>query len=241
MSETLSQIEHAMRGDAETLRIIGQNIANAEVTAYRRQIAVAHVPFQQAVDELAPTLLDQRAELHIVNDLEPGTLKPSSEGLDVAIEGDGFFMLQGTDNVLLTRRGDFHRSAEGTLVASSGQAVLGTQGTIQLDSAAVDIDAQGVVRAGDAVLGQLKLVRVSDVSQLSSLGNGLFTLATNNAAIEDGSVRVRQHFLEGANVNSTGEMVQLMETLRHFEAAQRFVRGYDQMMEKAISELGKVE
>jgi flagellar basal body rod protein FlgG len=41
-------------------------------------------------------------------------------------------------------------------------------------------------------------------------------------------------------VNPTGEMILLMEALRRFETAQRYVRGYDQMLEKAISELGKV-
>ena len=75
-------------------------------------------------------------------------------------------------------------------------------------------------------------------SQLTPLGGDLYTAAQlpegNDAA------RVRQGFLEASNVESVQEMVRLIETMRHFESVQRFVRGYDDMMGKAISELGKV-
>ena len=50
MSDAIGLIKEAMRADADTLRVVGQNIANAEVTAYRRQISVARTGFDEVVD-----------------------------------------------------------------------------------------------------------------------------------------------------------------------------------------------
>lgn len=68
----------------------------------------------------------------------------------------------------------------------------------------------------------------------------MYLSPTESGLENDGHALVRQGFLETSNVTPVGEMVQMMETLRHYEAAQRFVRGYDELLEKAISELGKV-
>jgi flagellar basal-body rod protein FlgG len=103
-----------------------------------------------------------------------------------------------------------------------------------------EIDSAGNVHVGADVVGRLRIVQVADESQLQYIGNGMYESAVTSAYDTDGQTLVRQGFLETSNVTPVGEMVQMMETLRHFEAAQRFVRGYDELLEKAISELGKV-
>jgi flagellar basal-body rod protein FlgG len=240
MSEAIGLIGNTMRADADALRVIGQNIANAEVTAYRRQISVSRPGFEQTVEAMASSPAIGAPVADTVTDSRTGTLRSTAEPLNVAIEGAGFFVLQGASGLLLTRRGDFHVSPDGILTAASGEAVLGTQGPIQLSTASPQIGADGVIHDGADVLGQLRLLQVADEERMQSLGNGVFVAPGDARAIDAGASVVRQGFLETSNVNPTGEMVQLMETLRHFEMAQRFVRGHDQMLEKAISELGKV-
>ena len=137
MSEAIGMIRGAMQADAEALRIIGQNIANAEVTAYRRQISLSAGGFDRLVSsinaqggELA-TNAAAAIERSIAIDSQPGTLKSTGGPLDVALEGEGFFVLQSAAGPVLTRRGDFHVSAEGMLSAASGETVLGNNGPIQ--------------------------------------------------------------------------------------------------------------
>ena len=234
MSDTISVLAAAMRADADAVRMIGQNVANADVTAYRRQVPVQSAAF-------AELLGDSTVSTEAAVDSRTGTLKTTSEPLNLALEGDGFFVLQAAGGrTVYTRRGDFRVSAEGLLTAASGEPVLGMSGPIQLGSAIPTIEADGTVRSGTDAIDQLQVVHFGDETKLQYLGNGLYADPGDAAASEAGYAIVRQGFLETSNVTPVTEMVQLMETMRHFEASQRLVRGYDELLQKAISELGKV-
>jgi flagellar basal-body rod protein FlgF len=94
------------------------------------------------------------------------------------------------------------------------------------------------VRVGGEIVAQVRIAQVSAGTSLAPLGGDLYAAA--QLPDPDMSARVRQGFLETSNVESVQEMVRLIETMRHFETVQRFVRGYDDMVGKAITELGKV-
>jgi flagellar basal-body rod protein FlgF len=243
MSDAMAMIESAMRADAEALRVIGQNIANADVPAYRRQIAMSPAGFDDLVTRTArddASDAERSEPVAPVLDMRPGTLRSTGEALHLALEGSGFFVLQSSAGLLLTRRGDFGVSAEGMLTAASGEALLGSMGPIHVGAAIPTIDTAGNVHIGSGVIDKLRVAQVEEDAQLQYAGNGMY-LGGSAALLEsDGRALVRQGFLETSNVTPVGEMVQMMETLRRFEAAQRFVRGYDELLEKAISELGKI-
>lgn len=246
MSEAIGMIRGSMHADAEALRTIGQNIANAEVTAYRRQIPLSTGGFEQLVDSInrggGESAMNSATALQrsVAIDSQPGTLKATGEPLDLAIEGEGFFVLQSAAGTVLTRRGDFHVSADGVLSAASGEPVLGKNGPIQIGIGVPTIDIDGTIRVNDDVIDELRIAQVEGAGDLQYLGNGQYLSAS--AAIQDAESYpvVRKGFLETSNVTPVNEMVQMMETLRHFEASQRLIHGHDQMLEKAISELGKV-
>ena len=85
MSEGIAALSEAMRNDAETLRVIGQNVANLETVAYRREIAVMRPSFEEASDD-ARTALVRPLTMESVIDLRPGTLKGTSEALHLALD-----------------------------------------------------------------------------------------------------------------------------------------------------------
>ena len=254
MSEVLQSIANAMQADVASLRTISQNIANAEVPAYRRQIALA--PTAGAIDYLSAAaaagdlttangvsfeqlLAEPTRRAPIATDHTPGTLKSTGEPLHLAIEGEGYFVVQTEQGVQLTRRGDFHVNADGVLAAASGEPVLGTKGPIAVGTAVPIVLGDGTVRVGETALDQLRVVAVPD-ADLQYLGNALYDApAAELTTLEQPSVR--QGFLEAGNVTPVQEIVQMMETLRHFETAQRLVLGYDQLQQRAISELGRVD
>jgi flagellar basal-body rod protein FlgF len=235
MSGVMNVIESAMRADAEAARVIGQNIANAEVTAYRRQIPLAAASFASVLDQSNEAAA---APPRVAMDFKPGALRSTGEPTHVALEGAGFFVLASGSGARLTRRGDFAVSSTGVLVSANGDAVLGGNGPIQVGSSVPTIDNDGTIKVGDQVIDRLRIVDVADPSRLQYLGDGTF-LAAPEHFVDAASVSLLQGHLEAANVTPIGEMVQLMETVRHFEAAQRYARGYDEMLQKAISELGK--
>ena len=69
MSEAIAALSDAMRNDAETLRVIGQNVANMETTAYRREIAVLR-PFDQVADD-ARVAVERPLAMETVVDQRP--------------------------------------------------------------------------------------------------------------------------------------------------------------------------
>jgi len=236
MSDVIAALSDAMRNDAETLRAIGQNVANSETTAYRREIAVTQPSFEAAADE-ARNALAAPAVFETVIDQRPGTLKSTSEALHLALEGPGYFVIDAPQGEALTRRGDFRLDNEGRLVTQQGLPVLGDNGPVQLGGTP-QISADGSVRVGGEVVARLRVAQVATDAPLVPINGDLYS--GTQLSQEDATARVRQGFLETSNVESVQEIVRLVETMRHFETVQRFVRGYDDMMGKAISELGKV-
>jgi flagellar basal body rod protein FlgG len=103
------------------------------------------------------------------------------------------------------------------------------------------IDTQGNIRDNGSIVGQLKLVTVADPQSLQEVGNGLYIAPDSTSAEIADTARVRQGFTEAANVITMNEMIRMIETVRHFEASQKLLQGYDAMLDRAISDLGSVQ
>jgi flagellar basal-body rod protein FlgG len=245
---------HSMHQDMNGLDRIAMNLTNSATPGYQRAVAVQH-PFAALVaGPLAPqatvwtgvdtALAEQAPPVDIVNDTRPGTLKATGASLDLALAGAGWFEIATSAGPAYTRSGSFHVDARGRLVTAQGDAVMGKSGEIFVEGRDVAIDGAGRVRdraaADDAApLAQLKIVRFDDAARMARLGNGLLDGAGAPAVLDDADIDVRQGYLENANVGHMQEMVQLMQTMRHFESMQRVVQGYDEMLGTAIRRLGE--
>ena len=243
MIDALAIAAQSMSDDMTRMSIISQNLANVSTIAYRKQLALSRpfldylpVPVAGGTGALPVTL--PRAE--IVMDQGAGTQRSTSNPLDFAIEGDGFFELRGAQGPIYTRRGDFKIDGQGRLVSATGLPVMGVGGEISLASEEVRVDAEGKIFERDVQVAQLRIVRFANPQALHYAGSGLYVSPTG-AAADPGATnqRVRQGYLENSNVASASEMVRLVETLRHFEANQKVIQGYDQMLERAIRTLGE--
>jgi flagellar basal body rod protein FlgG len=115
---------------------------------------------------------------------------------------------------------------------------MGVSGELVISGTTAQIDRNGEVREDDRVMGQIKLVRFSDPQDMVSLGNGAFYQGSARLADAGVDGNIRAGYLENSNVNSPQEMVRLTETLRHFEAMQKIMQGYDDAFEKALHKLG---
>jgi flagellar basal body rod protein FlgG len=240
VSTIVAATEMGMLDDAERLRIISNNLANVGTVGFKRQLAVSPSFDQQLLQSAPRTQAGDRAGsvLTAYTDRSAGTLTHTGNPLDLALEGDAYFVIDTGLQEAYTRQGTFRLDADGQLVTASGEKVVTTEGDVRLTSPAPSIDAQGNIRDNGAVVGQLKLVTVNNPQSLLETGNGLYTATDSTVAAPADSARVRQGYTEAANVMTMNEMIKMIETVRHFEASQKMLQGYDAMLDRAITDLG---
>lgn len=176
-------------------------------------------------------------------DLSSGPLSQTSNPLDLAIEGGGYFSVETASGTRYTRNGSFSLNARGELVTKDGDAVLGTNGgplTIPRGATQISITSTGRVSTERGQVGRLKLVSFEDDNLLTPAGGTL--LAANGAQEADAEedVRIHQGFLEGSNVQPVFEMNKMIEIQRLYTAAQTMIMNEHDMQRSMIDKLTKV-
>jgi len=126
----LSASVSGMSAQASNLATISENIANANTTGYKQ----ASTAFQDLVDQMGSSSASYNAggagTLVRYNVLEQGSLTSTTSPTDLAIQGNGFFLVQGADgNTYLTRAGSFTQDASGDLVNAAGYKLMGYSAT----------------------------------------------------------------------------------------------------------------
>ncbi len=222
-----------MKGDLLRMTTISQNLANVLTSGYKKQVALGGGFAQQVMAGLEQA---QPAAVLTI-DPSPGTLRYTGLAQDAAIDGGAFFEVAGTDGPAFTRQGSFHTDLRGRLVTAEGMPVMGVNGEIML-SGPYTIEANGDVRQGERIVARLKLVHFANPTALEPLGGGLYRQGGAGLAEPGAASTVRSGYLENSNVSSPQEMVRLTETVRHFEALQKIMQGYDETLEKTIRKLG---
>ena len=224
----------SMDRDMQRLTHIGQNLANVQTAGYKRVVHAAR-PFTEALSAASASDVDDTSI-----DSGAGPLRASSNPLDLAIDGEGFFEFETPQGPALSRQASLHVDGQGRLVNDAGLPVQSERGELRvaMPVANLRVDAHGEVWADDRSIGKLRLSRVGNPGGLQPLGGGLYRPAADDATQATDSPRVLAGQREGSNVSSSAEMVRLMETSRHFEAMAKVVQGYDDAMDKAIRKLG---
>jgi len=245
------------------LDVISSNIANASVPGFKGERIVfrsfptldrneAPQPGARP-EELGP--LGGGATLdEITTDFSPGPMIHTNQDEDLAIFGEGFFHMETPTGERLTRNGSFARDSEGFLRNSDGNLLLGQQGPIQVPESRFHINEDGEVfverqtslpggrvETRTVTIDRIRLSRVEDPTQLERQGNSMYFLPTGNEqAMEPGTSRIGQGYLEMANIQAIQESVQMVDTFRNYEASQRLVLAMDELLDQAINEVGRV-
>lgn len=213
--------------DAATARheVAAQNIAFASQPGYRRTALRAET-FRLAFDDLEADDPGPASTLGAAGpgvDFTPGALELTGRPLDVALQGDGFFVVEGPQGPLYTRSGRWLMSDTGTLVTVDGLPVRGRSGPIQIppgtSAEELQIAADGSVQVSGRSLGRLEVVRFANPGQLERAGVSLFR-APPEAVADPAAATVVQGLLEQSNVQPVSELISLVVAARQYEAAQ---------------------
>ena len=179
-------------------------------------------------------------------DYNAGELKETSNPLDLAISGEGFFaLINANGDKVYTRDGQFYSNSEGTLVNSMGHEFSDEGGNaIALTPGQPDplIDEEGQIFQGEQLVGNLGVFVFEDpLTQLQKVGGGFISkdegFEPENAQPEN--FKVLQGFLESSNVSAIEEMIGLIEVSRAHEANQKMIQSFDENIGKAIGALGQ--
>ena len=246
MTDALTVTQIGLMNDMLKMQAISHNLANVGTTGYKKNVvsvrafndvlqANAGVP-NMAVLEAAASL----PSLRVTSDTSPGSFKHTGNPLDLALETGQYLEVMTRSGPAYTRQGNLRIDPESRLVTLQGQPIIGEEGEIMLNGGDPVIRQSGEIRDGDELIGHLRVVEFARPDALQSIGSGLY-VATNLSDTPTPvlSPNVRQGYVEASNVLMMDEMVRMMETVRHFEAGNNVVKGYDRMLESAINILGE--
>jgi flagellar basal-body rod protein FlgG len=246
--------------------VIANNLANVNTNGYKKDTAL-YVPFptvflSRVSDEktMMPggNLMDNVTEIGKMgrgvelcvdgvrpNLTEEGAYINTGNKLDLAVKGDGMFVVMTPNGIRYTRDGNFSLDQDGVLVTQSGNAVMGQAGKIVLSNNAsgVHIDGSGRVFDGDEEIDTLRIGVFSKDENLRKEGDNLFYKLDGGSLEEDDyvdTVQIKEGYLEGSNVNVVKEMVNMISGYRAYEASQKAVQSQDQTLDKAVNDVGKI-
>ncbi len=215
--------------------ILAQNMANAATSGYKRE-RISFMNSLIPVDNKPANAPDGRSMSdvsEIVTDFSPGAMMRTGNPLDLAINGEGFFALDGNT---YTRNGNFRIDAEGYLVTQDGRRVLGSGGPVPVQGGRVDVSASGEIFVDGVSAGTLKIVDFPDKNVLEKRSGGVFYTRASGTETD---TQVSQGYLEASNVEAVREMVRMMVSLREFEAYQKMITAFDEASSKTVNQMGK--
>jgi flagellar basal-body rod protein FlgF len=232
-----------MRARMESLDMLANNIANSETGGYKTDREFYSL--YTSPEAMSPTG-DDPATLPVIEknytDYSQGSMRVTSNPLDLGIQGKGFFAVDSPAGVAYTRNGNFQLTSAGTLVTADGYAVRNASGkAIKLDpTLPVEVAADGTISQSGQSGGRVAVLDFANHEDLVKLGNTLFRPADPKTNPIATSAEVQQGRLESSNVGSSESVVRLVSVMRQFDMLQKAIHIGRDMNKKAIDEVAKV-
>jgi flagellar basal-body rod protein FlgF len=211
--------------------ITAHNLANASTDGFKAERVFARL--LGAAGEGLPTA-------QTATDLKGGTLRTTQNALDVALEGDGFLVVDSPAGERFTRGGSLRLDADRRLVDAGGRAVLGEKGPIVVPAgASLTIAEDGAVSANGRPLDRLRVERAGAGATLAHEGGTLFVPDAGRQPVAAAERRVHQGAIEESNVNPVSAMVDMIAVQRAYASVQKAVTTLDAVRETATTQLGR--
>jgi flagellar basal-body rod protein FlgF len=206
------------------LGFISNNLANALTAGYKSSKAVFEGVLSSSVTDMETNKEDNTFvgiyDSHI--NFAEGSLIETGNKLDLALQGDGFFVIRTPEGDRYTRNGQFALDADKTLVTHDGFPVAGEGREIIVDGREVNIEKDGSVFVDKVLAGKIKLVRFAAKEFLRPVGRSLFeNMNQENRELPAVGSSVNQGFNEASNVEVVKEMLEMIACMRAYEAYRK--------------------
>ena len=235
MNKLLDLAAFGARETSLAQAVNSHNLANANTPGFRKDLALYSGP-------------RVTSGLKTEVDLSVGQVQTTGNPLDVAINGEGYFVIEdGQGGLAYSRRGDFRVDADGFLTNGAGYRVLGQGGTINVPPySEINVGADGVISLRPigaeanalAEVGRLQLVKAEPGQVMRKTPDGL--LRSANALFESPEVKVVSGALEGSNVNVIDSLVTMIELARRFETQVKLMQSAEENR-NSLNQIMKLE
>ncbi len=227
------------------LDVIANNLANMNTTGFKGESL-------QFEEYLAPDasmdmfLAGDRDVSYVwdvatVRDFSQGAIYSTGNPLEVALNGDGFLVVETPEGERYTRNGAFVTNEVGELVTNDGHRVLGDGGgpiVIGAEDTDIAIAGDGTLSTADGIIARLRLVEFDDPQQLQKVGSSFYAGDDPQPA---SSTRVVQGAVENSNVVPVVELSRMIEVTRTYDVVSRLMRQEDDLRSRAIERLGTAQ
>lgn len=222
------------------LNVISNNMTNVSTPGYKSDTLIQGTFRDQLIyrfDKMGRTPIGTASRVNTaverVTDYTEGGLRETGSCLDLALMGNGFFVVQTGGGNVYTRDGSFNLDNQGYLRLDGVGRVMGTNGPIRLTTDDISVDRQGNIRSADGrqYFGTLRLVDFADYDQLTKITGGVFRA---NGQPQNADVSVKQRYIEDSNVSMVDEMTAMMTSQRTLQSSAQVLKMYDQVIGKAV-------
>ena len=262
-SGMISVIRSGMNASLKQLDVLSHNIANAKTTGFKRGQATFEDIYADKVSFGAPGKIGHGSLNSDVRTMRSqGALEETGQVLDLAIEGDGMFVVGKADdnletNAFFTRDGSFQLDESGYISSSEGLRLKSlTMGDIEVPKtitedgdilflSSLSIDETGSVNAKygediSRVLAQIGMAQFPDISQLQENGRNLFRSTNASGAAEvtapftGTNGRMMSGTLEMSNINMSSELTTMIQAQQAFSGSSRLLQSETEMLRRLI-------
>jgi flagellar basal-body rod protein FlgF len=220
--DSITNLKEYMKHCQKRYDVSANNMANSTTGGFKRALVTErNGAFRTYVD---PT---------------QGSLTQTANPLDLAITGEGYFVIRGGQGTTYTRSGSFQLNIRGELVTQTGKQVLDNEGRPIVIEGIPSITEDGTIYSNDMMVARMAIVRPLNQEQVENLEGSEVNFAPNWADPRDYSMKAG--YLEDSNVNPLRLMTENIELLRSFELAQRILKLNQQISERSATEIGNTQ
>ena len=218
------------------LEIISNNIANVSTPGFKvsRPVFNAFTGEDESGHEMLQNTYVSMYDSYV--NFAAAPLLETGNNLDFAIEGEGFFVVSTKDGPMYTRNGKFTINQEKKLVTAEGFPVLGKGGEINIDGKEINVENDGSVFVDKSFVDVIKIVDFEDKKYIRNYGKNLFiNTKEGSAEIIPENSTIRQGYHEASNVDIMREMIEMIQTVRAYEAYSKIDQSLDDILGKLIN------
>lgn len=172
----------------------------------------------------------------------PGMIRQTGNPTDLALNGEGYFVIQTLDGERYTRNGHFVLDPSRRLRTAGGNLVMGENGPIGPLPENFIVNQDGAILNRDTknFLDRLRIVDIPNDQILKEGETTLYQAMAEPVLLDRENIRISQGYVEESNVSLAGQMVKMIEAARSYQSNQKVIQIIDTLLQKTVNEIGRV-
>jgi len=235
----------------KAVNVLANNVANVNTAGFKSQSTIQSSFSEYLISRLSSSNkianpdIGKGAYMTVnsaqFSDFTQGSIEETGRGVDMAIQGEGFFLVQSASGEVLTRNGQFEVNENGNLILPGVGTVLNSnKQPITLTGSNFSLSSDGRIIQNGAETDALYIATVANKNGLTQVGNGLFQSLNGFQQAGTGVYSLIQGSIEKSNTDMTTEMSQIISRQNNFQSCAQVLKIFDRISEISANQVGKI-